>query len=320
MIDMGVLSKDIIEATRYFLKLVELGSYSSVKKYYGVELNTIKNKIENLERFLDIKLIMNIQNRISPTTDGMKYYHSCNKTFKDLEDTIQNVKQSGFRERKSIKILGAPLFLKIVIDLVLPQIQEINEESFNFALDSYQIDNLNGSQYQFDSYSVIQIFNKHLEFLDLDDWIVCSSVEAIKLPAHIYGNKELIKDMHNNPQKIMEAPIVFNRYDFSLGVTEFKHGSETYKFNLDNVKYTVDNEIQKANLLKSKNVIGFMPKFYHDAVLRDYEHMAKIEGVEVEFPLEPHLVLVYKHSKYKDELINIVRAGIDKIRRKYIYT
>ncbi|MED7787938.1 LysR family transcriptional regulator [Francisella sp. 19X1-34] len=315
---MSVISKDIIEATRYFIKLVELGSYSSVKKYYGVELNTIKNKIESLERFLDIKLIRNVQNRISPTTDGMKYYHSCNKTFKDLEDTIQNVKQSGFRERKSIKILGAPLFLKIVIDFVLPQIQEINnDESFNFALDSYQIDNLNGSQYQFDSYSVIQIFTKHLEFLDLDDWIVCSSVDSMNLPAHIYGNKEFIKDMHNNPERVVEAPIVFNKYDFSLGVTEFKHNSETYKFNLDNVKYTVDNEIQKANIIKSENVIGYMPKFYHNAVLRDFDNIAKIEGIEVEFPLEPHLVLVYKHSKYKDELINIVRAGIDKIKQKY---
>lgn len=247
----------------------------------------------------------------------MKYYHSCNKTFKDLEDTIQNVKLSGFRERKSIKILGTPLFLKIIIDFVLPQIQEINDESFNFALDSYQIGNLNGSQYQLDSYSVIQIFNKHLEFLDLDDWIVCSSVDAIKLPAYIYGNKDFIKEMHNNPQRIIEAPIVFNKYDFSLGVTEFKYKSETYKFNLDNVKYTVDNEIQKANIIKGENVIGFMPKFYHNAVLRDYDNIAKIEGAEIEFPLEPHLVLVYKHSKYKDELINIVRSGIEKIKQKY---
>ncbi|ASG67123.1 hypothetical protein fh0823_20700 [Francisella halioticida] len=311
---MSVISKDTIEATRYFLKLVELGSYSSVKKYYGVELNTIKNKIESLEKFLDIKLIRNIQNRISPTTDGMKYYHSCNKIFKDLENTIQNVKQSGFRERQSIKILGVPLFLKIVIDLVLPQIQKIDDELFNFALDSYQIDNLNGSQYQFDSYSIIQIFNKHLEFLDLDDWIVCTSVEAATLPAHIYGSKDFVKNMHNNPQKILEAPIVLNKYDFSLGITEFKHESETYKFNLNNVKYTIDNEIQKANLLKNENVIGFMPKFYYTTVLKDYSNLTKIEGIVVDYPMEPHLILVYKHSKYKKELINIVRSGIGKIK------
>ncbi|MDE5018869.1 LysR family transcriptional regulator, partial [Francisella tularensis subsp. holarctica] len=78
-------------------------------------------------------------------------------------------KQSGFRQHQSIKILGTPLFIKIRIDLALPQIQQINNDAVNFALDSYQIDNLNGSQFQFDSYNVIQILNKHLEYLDRDE-------------------------------------------------------------------------------------------------------------------------------------------------------
>lgn len=56
------ISKDIIEGTRYFVRLVEQGSYSAVKNYYLVELNTIKAKIEILEKYLNIKLIQNIQN------------------------------------------------------------------------------------------------------------------------------------------------------------------------------------------------------------------------------------------------------------------
>jgi hypothetical protein len=67
------ISKDIIEGTRYFIKLVELGSYSAVKNLYAVELNTIKAKLELVEKYLDIKLIQNIQNKISPTANGVKY-------------------------------------------------------------------------------------------------------------------------------------------------------------------------------------------------------------------------------------------------------
>ncbi|EKM90053.1 hypothetical protein B342_09238 [Francisella tularensis subsp. tularensis 80700103] len=78
------------------------------------------------------------------------------------------------------------------------------------------------------------------------------------------------------------------------------------------------NEIQKANLLKSENTIGFMPKFYYDAVLKDNDNIIKIEGFEIEFPLEPHLILVYKHSKYAEELIKIVRSGIKKIQVQYL--
>ncbi|KFJ40176.1 transcriptional regulator, LysR family [Francisella tularensis] len=53
---MSAIHKDIIEATRYFLKLVELGSYSSVKKYYNVELNTIKIKYKYSKDTLTLNL------------------------------------------------------------------------------------------------------------------------------------------------------------------------------------------------------------------------------------------------------------------------
>ena len=92
-----------------------------------------------------------------------------------------------------IKILGTQLFIKIIIDLALQQIQQINNDAFNFALDSYQVDNFNGSQFQFDSYNVIQIFNKYLEHIDLDDWIVCSSVDVVKLLAYVYVNRKFVK-------------------------------------------------------------------------------------------------------------------------------
>ena len=70
--------------------------------------------------------------------------------------------------------------------------------------------------------------------------------------------------------------------------------------------FIVDNQIQKANLLKNENTICFMPKFYYDIVLKDNDNIVKVEGFEIEFPLEPyltHLILVYKHSKYANELI-----------------
>ncbi|MDE4942694.1 hypothetical protein NAI62_10490, partial [Francisella tularensis subsp. holarctica] len=60
-----------------------------------------------------------------------------------------------------------------------------------------------------------------------------------------------------------------------------------------------------------------MPKFYYDDVLKDKDNIIKIEGFEIEFPLEPHLILVYKHYKYAEELIKIVRSGIKKIQVQY---
>ncbi|MDE4986450.1 hypothetical protein NAI35_11150, partial [Francisella tularensis subsp. holarctica] len=42
------------------------------------------------------------------------------------------------------------------------------------------------------------------------------------------------------PEHVLAAPLVFNRYDFSLGINEFKHGNTHYKLNLDKVMFTVD--------------------------------------------------------------------------------
>ncbi|WP_150468032.1 LysR family transcriptional regulator [Francisella sp. SYW-9] len=316
---MDFIHRDIIEATRYFLKLVELGSYRGVKRYFLVEVNTIKYKIESLEEFLGIRLIKNVQNRITPTEEGGKFYNSCNRTVKDLENILQTVKKRGFKERKSLNILGVPLFMKIFMNRILPEIQKANKKSINFTLNTYQADNLNGHQYQFDSYSVIQIFTKHLEYIDLDDWIVCASIDAIKIPAYLYGNDTTIKSIHDDPQKIIDAPFVFSSHNLTQRITEFKYKSKTYKFNLDNIKYIVDDEIQKANLIINENVIGFMPISYHDTILKDFKNITKIEHVEIEFPIYPYFILVYKHSDFRDELIRIIRSEIQKIQALYLH-
>ena len=127
-------NKEVIEGTRYFIKIVELGSYSAVKNNCGVELNTIKAKIEVLEKYLDIKLIQNIQNKISPTANGFKYYHSCNEVVKDLEMTISGIKHNGFNERATLRILGSPIFIQSVIDLVIPKLEESKLTNNSYTL------------------------------------------------------------------------------------------------------------------------------------------------------------------------------------------
>ncbi|QIV96753.1 DNA-binding transcriptional LysR family regulator [Allofrancisella inopinata] len=311
-------SKDIIEATRYFIKVVELGSYSSVKKFYNVELNTIKSKIDILENYLGVKLIQNIHNRITPTKNGVKYFHSCSKIYKDLESTIDSVKNNGFKERRAIRILGSPLSIKVTIDRVIPKLNQDSTSNLRFTLDNYALNHLDGKEYQFETYDVILINTKHLEHIDLNDWIICKSVNTAKLPALIYGDKNFIKDLHNEPQKVLETDLVFNRYDWDHNIFNFihkedaedNHQNKTYRFNPNKIKYLVSNEVQKSNIIKKENVIGFMPKFYYDSLMKDSEYIDFIRGFEVDFHIESFLVLVYKYSKHKDKLVEAFRTEL----------
>ncbi|MFV9930884.1 MAG: hypothetical protein AB8V03_02610 [Francisella endosymbiont of Hyalomma asiaticum] len=59
-----VVDKNVIEETRYFISLVELGYNTSAKNLYSVEINTVRNKLELLEKYLGVKLLQPNSNKI----------------------------------------------------------------------------------------------------------------------------------------------------------------------------------------------------------------------------------------------------------------
>jgi DNA-binding transcriptional LysR family regulator len=307
------ISKDIIEGTRYFIKLVELGSYSGVKNFYAVELNTIKTKLETVEKYLDIKLIQNIQNKISPTANGIKYYHSCNQIYKDLEKTISGIKHNGFKEKPSLKFLGSPLFIQSAIDAIIPELEKFGVKDCNYVLSDYLLDNMSGLEYQLDKYDVILIYTKNLDYISADDWIVCSTLDSASIEAPLYASNEFIEkhDLNNNLYKIQELPIIFNNYDFTYRVLNYIHNGETYKLPFENVKYIVDNQLHKAKLIQKGLGIGFMPVVHAKSLSLEDNNISAIENIQASYHIEPQLVLINKDSKYLKELVNVIRPVVN---------
>ena len=307
------ISKDIIEGTRYFIKLVELGSYSGVKNFYAVELNTIKAKLETVEKYLDIKLIQNIQNKITPTVNGVKYYHSCNQIYKDLEKTISGIKHNGFKERQSLKFLGSPLFIQSVIDSVIPELENLGVNNCNYMLSDYLLDNMSGFEYQLDKYDVIIIYTKNLEYISVDDWIVCSTLDSANIQVPLYASNEFIEkhDLNNNLSKIQELPIIFTNYDFTYRLLNYIYNNEKHKLPFENVKYMVDNQLHKAKLIQKGLGIGFMPVVHAESIALENKNISSIDGVQAYFYIEPQLVLINKDSKYLKELISIIRPVVN---------
>ena len=307
------INKDIIEGTRYFIKLVELGSYSGVKNFYAVELNTIKAKLETVEKYLDIKLIQNIQNKIKPTANGIKYYHSCNQIYKDLEKTISGIKHNGFKEKQSLKFLGSPLFIQGVIDSIIPELENIGVNDCNYMLNDYLLDSMSGFEYQLDKYDVILIYTKNMDYISSDDWIVCSTFDSANIEAPLYASNEFIEkhDLNNNLSKIQELPIIFTDYDFTYRLLNYIHSNETYKLPFDNIKYVVDNQLHKAKLVQKGLGIGFMPIVHAESIAIEDKNISVIEGVQAYFHIEPQLVLINKDSKYLKELINTIRPVVN---------
>lgn len=312
------INKDIIEGTRYFVKLVEQGSFSAVKNYYMVELNTIKAKIEMLEKYLDIKLIQNIQNKISATTNGIKYYHSCNQILKDFENTIKGIKHNGFKEKPSLKFLGSPVFIQNMIDEVIPLLDDSGVQNCSYSLNDYLLDSMSGFEYQLDKYDVIHLYTKNIDYISSDDWIVCSTLDSANIKANIYASKEFIEkhDLNNNLNALQNAPLIFNNYDFTYRLLSYISKGEKYDFAFENIKYIVDNQMHKAKLIQKGLGIGFMPNVHAESLLSAEKNVAPINNVEAFFYIEPQLILINKNSKFLKELLDairpIVKGWIDK--------
>ena len=169
-----------------------------------------------------------------------------------------------------------------------------------------------GAEYKLDMYDVVHIYTKNLNHISLDDWIVCSTMDSMDIQAPVYASDELIleHDLHNNPTKIQEMPLIFNKYDYTYRVLNFKHKGELYKFKFENVKYIVDNQIHKAKLLQKSLGIGFMPKVHHSALSALNKGISAIDGVSAEFHIEPQLVLINKNSKHLKVLLSTIRETI----------
>ncbi|QLE78374.1 LysR family transcriptional regulator [Francisella sp. Scap27] len=314
---MKVIRKDIIEATRYFSKLVELGSYSAVKSYYDIQINTVKNKIELLEDYLDLKLTKPENNRILPTDEGLKFYHSCKEQLKGLENAIINVKDNGFEQREALKILGTSLFLRMLINNVLPDIRKISKKPLNIYLNSYLNHDLNGREYNLDSYSIIEIYENDLQYIDLDRWIICYSVDDVIIPAHIYGKKDFVEQFHNSPKELLKANMIYHDYDFNLKKVKSLYDNSLYKLNRDKVVYIANTDSQKIPVLMNDNVLTIMSEYCYETLVSDFSNIKKVEGFEIDYPVESHMILVNRSSPYKRELIDIIRSGVKGIRIKY---
>jgi hypothetical protein len=180
----------------------------------------------------------------------------------------------------------------------------------SFLLDAFSPEKLVGSQYRFDSYDVIAIYSKHFQFISLDDWIVCKSVDAKRMPALIYGKKTFIEKMHNNPVEVGKASAIISRYDFNHNIINFSHNDKNYVFDFDNIKFMVNYDSQKVDVAKDRDdLIFFMPELYSEILLKNDESFGHVKGIKVDFFMESQSVLVNKNSKNYKFLIDTIRKG-----------
>lgn len=306
-----VVDKNIIEATRYFIALVEMGSYTAVKNFYSVELNTVKSKLEALEKFLDINLYQNVHNKIVITKNGMKYYHSCHKLYFDLEGIINRVKYKGLDNSFSIRILSTRAGLNFTIPYVLPKLNEINS-AYTFTFDSYFLYQNKSYHYQLDNYDIALINSKDLHLIDQDRWIVCYTIDSSNIRSNLYAKKQFIeKNNINGPDSIAKAPFIFRRDEMINHSFSFQDDKKDISYPINNIKYFVEDDTLKVKFVESGLGICVLPENTAKLLLEGKEEIIKIEGLTSDTFTEEQLIIVSKYLTDRKKIISVMRECFD---------
>ncbi|QUE31205.1 LysR family transcriptional regulator [Francisella philomiragia] len=306
-----VVDKNIIEGTRYFISLVELGSYAAVKSYYSVEVNTIRNKLELLESYLGVKLIQSGSNKVEITKYGKKYYASCHRLYIDLENSILSSKYKGVDKLKYIRIFGTRTF----VNYISPNIHDIDtKDDYTFTFDSYLLYQANSYIYQLNNYDIALIASKDLEKIDQDHWMICATIDSVNLPSKIYVNQELLDkyDLSTNPLRVFELPFIMRRDQSSFSLNITVNGKDLSK-RIRKIKYLVEDDLHKVSLIEKGLGAGVLLDNYAQI---SNSPIVAIDGITTETFHDKQVIILSKHVGNRTKLIEFLR----KHAKNYVST
>ncbi|MEY8715512.1 LysR family transcriptional regulator [Francisella philomiragia] len=303
------LDKTIIEATRYFVSVVELGTLTAVKDLYRIEINTLKTKIKQLEDYIGINLLVNNKNRITITENGMVFYQKCNKILYDLESTIVNVRDRGVNFRESLNIIGTSNFIDIFISHILPRLGEYKDK-YAFKFDSYFL-----SQYQYinelDNYDIAIINYEYIDRIDQNKWIVCSSIEYNdENVSRVYASNTFLgKNKLSSLEEILEAPFILRKDNLeNTKICYDKGGVQKNDIFLKNIKFVVENNKTKVRLIREGFGLGILDDFVSLVSNLDDMNISPVEGVYSKARLTSQYLIVSKYLPR--ELISKIRECV----------
>ncbi|MBE0443087.1 MULTISPECIES: LysR substrate-binding domain-containing protein [unclassified Psychrobacter] len=114
---------DRLQAMSMFIKVVEVGSFSTASKELNVPLPTLSRKIAELENQLGVRLLHRTTRKLSLTDSGSAYIESCKRILEQVEEAEGRAK-GEYLEPKGDLVITAPIMfgrlhvLPIVIEFL----------------------------------------------------------------------------------------------------------------------------------------------------------------------------------------------------------
>ncbi|MDC0535256.1 LysR family transcriptional regulator [Francisellaceae bacterium] len=313
-------NKNIIEATKYFISIVKFGTIRQAKDHLGVDTNTIKNKVSQLEKYLDQKLLTKRGNSIVPTEYGLNYFINTSNIYESLEHTIESLKGANefrYYDNKHAFLMPAG-FSMFFANTILPKMgKEFPRVSVNMHTYSYENAANYGFQFRerFQLFDLIIIHNNILNMINPDDWVICfRGKERFRLYTtneYLYQVKKIssIDDLKKCEFVCRNDELRNNA--LLLSTPDGKRHSMNAK-----IKYRADFDIIKAKLLESGLGVGFLHPYNADNDIGRKNLVEILPEYQFEDEAIEYLVLMRKNdNKYLASLRKVIRSKFEEAEK-----
>ncbi|MES2353429.1 MAG: LysR family transcriptional regulator [Pseudomonadota bacterium] len=107
---------DRFQAMQVFVRVVDANSFTRAAESLGLPRTTITTTIQNLEAFLQVRLLNRTTRSLSLTPDGAAYYERCARILSDVEETESAFRDVARRPQGRLRIdVPAPIGRLILI-------------------------------------------------------------------------------------------------------------------------------------------------------------------------------------------------------------
>src|SRR5476651_933562 len=95
---------DRLQAMQVFTRVVDTNSFSRAADTMDMPRASVTTIIQNLEAFLNVRLLQRTTRRLNLTPDGAAYYERCVRILADIEETESSFANTGKGPRGKLRI------------------------------------------------------------------------------------------------------------------------------------------------------------------------------------------------------------------------
>ena len=124
-----------------FVRVVEAGSFSGAARVLGIGQPAVSKTIAQLERYLNVTLLLRSTHGLTPTEAGLRFYERARVAIQEADEAELAARGAGAGLSGSLRISAAPTFASLHVIPHLPRFLDANPGlEVNVVLDDRVID------------------------------------------------------------------------------------------------------------------------------------------------------------------------------------